>query len=329
MSSIFETDHKISVTQVPKVSVFQRFVRFLNNHISRKKSTFVDPGNYEHWAEAINFNDGSDAGISVYDALKEQLNAVVGDQRCATVVLSRTPDMAASRNVYKGTYDFVCDGDHDEVKIQKAYDLVSENGIGKVFLRQGVYDIESTMAFTFPPVGKESAQFSVVVEGEEGTMIRHTIPGLKKDIMLYLDANSGYVRQPTLTFRKLIFESVHIPQVSRLIEMRDIAATPFHLIFDNCGFFIPDEIATFDEGEWKAVNLNGMNKMGNVLFKDCYLKRSYVSSGGLYRSGAMYHLGNVIRAEKLNSIMFDGCMLEDRGARHCFDPFIYTTPVDK
>jgi len=337
MSNLFESTDRFLATGVPKASKFQKIVRFFNKHVWNRGGKSQDPGNYEHWAESIKYDDGGD-GTSVYAKIKEQLNTSLADEKCSTIIISRLPDQISTKYVFRGSYDFACDGYNDEAQIQQAYNIISEVGYGKIFLRKGKYNIESSMNFPFPPSGKESSSFSMMIQGEEGTIIKQKSTHLHQPaaFMLTLNAHTCFDRPTMLIFKNLIFETdfswsgpTSPPVlVSSLIDLEDTSSTAFHIIFDNCGFIISDEYFVNRLG-WVAINLIGTSRLGNVTFNECYFKRRYLSYDGLYLEGAQNHLGNIIKAEKLNSIIIKDCIFEDRGARHEFDPFIYTTPEDR
>lgn len=320
MGQLFADGDRFSAGEIPRVTKFQRIVNYLNRHILHRKTKFESPGNYEHWTECVKYDDGGD-GMSVYDKLKQQLNPNFDDKKCATVCLSRSPDNGASSMLYKTSYNFVCDGVGDEKELQNAWALIAQRGLGKIFFRKGIYEFEESSYLQFPMPEQENKAFCVVIEGEQGAQLHHKIPfTAEENAMFILQAENGYVYQPTLIFRNLVF--LGGSSTSRFIKLNENATMPYTIIFDRCAFWIRDELI---EQDWSSLNLFGSNKVGHIYFNECYFRRKYLYRS--YPSGFVGHLGHIIKADNLASINIENCIFEDRGNRHDFDKFIYVPPV--
>lgn len=320
MGQLFSDTDKFTAGEIPKVTKFQRIVNYLNRHIMHRKEKIESPDNYEHWSECLRYDDGN-GGMSVYDKLKQQLNPYAGDKKCATVCLSRNPDTNASSILYRTSYSFTCDGSQDEKEFQKAWTLISQRGLGKIFFRKGIYEFEKASYLQFPAHEQENKPFCMVIEGEQGAQLHHKISFTAEDnAMFVLQIGDGYMYQPTLIFRNLVF--LGGLDTSRFIKLSENANAPYTIIFDRCAFWIRDESL---EQNWSSLDLSGNNKIGHIYFNECYFRRMYLSR--IYPSGFVGHLGHIIKADNLASIEIENCMFEDRGNRHDFDNFKYVHPV--
>jgi len=321
MGTVLNSSDYIEIKETPSVRKFQRFIRFVNEHVFfRGKYGGENPAPYEHWAHSIKWSDGAGGGKSVYEKMLEKRDEIIlPNDKMAAVIISKLPDETGSRTLFLDNFKYVCDGTNDATVIQRAIDQVIAvaslvGAKARIFIKNGVYNIDKQLIININSSlsGSSIGGVSLKIEGEPGTIFESNVtPSTTVNEMIHCTVLGNINKDNKVEFNNIVFRRNEGPvTLVRCIHgvTSDSQAGIGKIIFKRCSFHT-DSLGYAIELSRSTTGSIG----GHVLFQDCTFNKSLA-----------HYDARVMKAVNVGELTICRCQFYDFGTVwNLKDPYEY------
>jgi len=303
MGIFFSAVDYFRAQEVPVLRKFQRIISLINQHVLHRGKFSENPAPFEHFSESVMWDDGIGGGASAYAKLldKERFLIERRNDREATLILSHTPDEVADGQLFLEEKSFVCDGSNDSANIQYGIDRVMGVGGGKIFLKNGKYEITTGIKISVPIAAYTVLEF----DGERGAILSSQTPDPAFQIIFSVTQQGIY----RIIFRNLTFHNYQ-DSLQKIFQVDSTSTAKCELVFKNCTFAFASDTS--------AININSSTSGLAVIFEDCVFRKFQAS----YYSMAVVVIGTPVKF--LRCLFLDihtANTAEDSWTRRPYTPF--------